>query len=76
MGKEVPPKVVEVYQKGTPEFVIKKEDSVEVVEVKTKGKLGVGGGEGKREGSVDVVGTKRALSTTEEGDAKRAKTVA
>jgi hypothetical protein len=49
---------------------------VEVLEGKQKGKGGLDGGNGKKEDSADVVGTMRALSSTEEQNAKRAKAVA
>jgi hypothetical protein len=66
MGKEVPPKAVGSAEKGSPEFVVKKEEIIEVLEVKSKG---------KKEGSVEGGGRKRALSTTDEENAKRARTV-
>jgi hypothetical protein len=75
MGKERPPKVevVDTETTGNPVFKIKKEESVEVVEVKQKLKLKGGGG---KEGSADVGGLKRAASSTADGeDAKRARTV-
>jgi hypothetical protein len=69
MGKEQPPTVVgEAETKGQETFKIRKEESVEVVEIKLNVKLkGEVGGE-KKEGSADVVlvGVKRAFSTTHE----------